>query len=895
MKNKLIVIIALCLCMFLTSCKLFHKHDYIDYRCECGKTQAVTVTLVNNNQTSEIKVKYGTKIDIYNYEEFQVLDESFFGWFIGNKKFDFNNSILFPITLHAKYKENHTVIFKDFDGTVISTQEVMSGNKAIAPEVPFRMFYEFTGWDKDFSFVSENLEITAQYKPSNMEFNIEYVIDDKYKDYQTKDEMILDFLYDFYEFVNPTESLKSFIYGVYDDEGTWVNYIGGSEGAYNYLIYNNDINANNDEYFLNSSKYKEKWYCLAEYVKVKICAGNKRFGYPDVTYSYGALDFKRYITNNPSSYISSYGGESVFYGYPKTEFTYETKYKYTSDDVLLPITKSLYFEGWYLDENYTDGPYTLLETGSVGHKTFYAKINTDLTHTISFNTNIDVQIEDMIVRKNDNIILPVLEKDGLIFDGWYLDYVFVENDFIYNFDCSINLVAKWIDHNNINYDYLQYNGKNITYRNSVVPVELPDQYIEKEEELRACWVSSFTNSFEPSTNKEEMMKELTTVLDFMESYNMNCMIFHIRTHNNAFYKTQLAPISSEYGTYESFAEWDYLEWLIEECHKRNIEFHAWLNPYRIEQYGISNDLSVKDATKKIADEYAMYPENPASNRYNILLTYDNEASRGAILNPALEEVQDYITKVCMEVVENYDVDAIHFDDYFYAKLSESNNILEDPDQEDYDFYINNNNERNFKLNSVSDKEAWRRMNVDNLIKKIHTSLTDYNKTNSKNVKFGISPTGVYKSGDGSVESGSNTTTPGHYAGKLFCDTVKWINENWIDYIMPQCYYSFDCINNSFHEMASWWNKVVEGTNVSLYIGIGLHNSISGTYEYSWAKEENELINQLLYLNMLKNVKGVSLFSFTSMMNIYNDLNSISHNAFIKLKNEMWLHKVKVAK
>ena len=291
----------------------------------------------------------------------------------------------------------------------------------------------------------------------------------------------------------------------------------------------------------------------------------------------------------------------------------------------------------------------------------------------------------------------------------------------------------------------------------------------------------------------------------------------------------------------------------------------------------------------------MYPENPASSRYNILLTYNSEESRGAILNPALEEVQDYITKVCMEVVENYDVDAIHFDDYFYAKLSESNNILEDPDQEDYDFYINNNNERNFKLNSVSDKEAWRRMNVDNLIKKIHLSLEEYNNKNNKNVEFGISPTGVYKSGDGSVESGSNTTTPGHYAGKLFCDTVKWINENWIDYIMPQCYYSFDYINNSFHEMASWWNKVVEGTNVSLYIGIGLHNSISGTYEYSWAKEENELINQLLYLNTLKNVKGVSLFSFTSMMNIYNDLDSISYNAFIKLKNEMWLHKVKVAK
>ena len=91
-----------------------------------------------------------------------------------------------------------------------------------------------------------------------------------------------------------------------------------------------------------------------EYVKEKICAGNKRFGYPDVEYSYGALDFKRYIINNPESYISAYGGSSIFYGYPKTNFIYETEYRYTSDDVNLPTTKSIYFEGWYLDAAYSN-------------------------------------------------------------------------------------------------------------------------------------------------------------------------------------------------------------------------------------------------------------------------------------------------------------------------------------------------------------------------------------------------------------------------------------------------------------------------------------------------------------------------------------------------------------
>ena len=891
MKNKIIVIIMFLL-VFLTSCNLIHKHEYIDYRCECGKVQSITVTIINKDQKSEIEVKYGTLINVTEFNEFIINDEDFFGWYIEDYKFDFNNSILSPITLVARYKEYHTVVFKDYDGTVLSTQEVLSGNKAVAPEEPFRMFYEFTGWDKDFSYISQNLEITAKYKPSNMIFNIEYVIDEKYKDYHTKQEMILDFLKDFYEFVNPTESLKTFMYGTYDDQGSWINYIGGSEGIYNHLIYNNDIDENNDDYFFNSSKYKDKWYYLAEYVKNNICAGNKRFGYPNVAYSYGALDFKRYITNDPGKYISAYGGDTIFYGYPKKEFICETKYRYTSDDVLLPTTNSLYFDGWYLDEHFTDGPYNVVESGSIGHKTFIAKIKTDLEYTISFNTNIDVEIEDMIVKKGDNIILPNLERDGYVFEGWYLDYVLMENDFIYKYDCPIELVAKWKDLNNINYDYLQYDNKNITYRNSIVPVELPEEYIGKKEELRACWVSSFINSFTPSTNKEEMIKELTSVLDFMESYNMNCIIFHIRTHNNAFYKTKLAPISSEYGTYESFEEWDYLEWLIDECHKRDIEFHAWFNPYRIKLYGISNELSMDQAREKVATDYRDYIYNPASNSNNILITYSGYETRGAILNPAKSEVQDYIKNVCMEVVENYDIDAIHFDDYFYQKLSESNNILDDPDQEDYNYDIKTN-KLSFKLDSVSDKEAWRRMNVDNLIEKIHLSLQEYNNKNNKNIKFGISPTAVYKSGDGSVDGGSNTTNPGHYAGKLFCDTVKWIKEGWISYIMPQCYSSFTDGNNSFQDTTSWWNKVVEGTNVALYIGLGISNSLSATYQYSWKTEENELINQLLYLNTLDNVKGISLFSLSSMIKIYNDSTCISYNAFIKLKNEMWIYKVKL--
>ena len=385
-----------------------------------------------------------------------------------------------------------------------------------------------------------------------------------------------------------------------------------------------------------------------------------------------------------------------------------------------------------------------------------------------------------------------------------------------------------------------------------------------------------------------MKKELLYVLDFLESYNMNCMFFHLRTHNNAFYKTTLAPIHSSYGTIKTFEEWDYLEWLIEECHKRGIEFHAWLNPYRIELSGLSLDTTVYDISKRYVD----YPNNPASNPDNILLTYVDGKTQGAILNPAKEDVQKHIVDVCMEIVNNYSVDGIHFDDYFYQKFSENSNILEELDQIDFEMYIENN-QTNYNLNSVSDKENWRRNNVDNLIYQISLSLEEFNFKNNKEVVFGISPTGVYKSGDGTVESGSSTKGTGHYGGYYYCDTVKWVNEGWIDYIIPQCYTSFDNKNFSFQDITTWWNQVVDGKNVNLYIGISLNLSINETYKYSLATQKDELINQFLFLNDLENVKGVSIFSFGTMKKVLNNEQYISHDAFIKIKSDFWINEVKV--
>lgn len=865
-----------------------HIHKYVDGKCACGEKELINIYINNGKYSYTISVYYGDIISIDDYDFLNIEDEAFDNWYLDNIVYDFNNVVTESFSLNAKYFNIYTVTFIDSDGSVLDTQNVIEGHSAKPIVTPEKQYYEFIGWDKSLDNISSDTVITAIYNLTQTVFNIDYVVDDSLLYYSSKSDLVNEFLNDFYEFVKPNISYRSFVYGIEGSDPLWTYFIGGSFGGVNYLIYNNSIEENNDEYFFNSSKYKDKWYKLSSYVRNNICKSNKRFGYEEVEYNYGALDFYRYMTDNPDKYLSSYGGEDLFYGYPKNDVNLVNQYEYNKNDINLYIPTDKSFGGWYKDEKFTDGPYNVIEKDTIGDVKLYAKIITNNIYTINFETLSSDELKPLYASKGSEVSLPIPIKDGCDFLGWYIDYEKVENEFIFNYECDITLTAKWDDPNTIDYNYIVYEGKTITYRNSYVAVEIPEAYVEKENELRACWVSSFIKNFEPSSDKEKMIKELTYVLDFLESYNMNCMIFHVRTHNNAFYNTDLAPIPSEYGTKESFEEWDYLEWLIDECHKRGIEFHAWLNPYRIKLYGVK----YTDTADVVSKEYENFPLNPASVPDNILLTYYTTASGGAILNPAKKEVQDHIVDVCLELASKYNIDAIHFDDYFYQKLSNNSSILEEADQLDYIEYINNN-PGTYDVNSITDKEDWRRMNVSELIRKIHLGLSEFNLNNNRNVRFGISPTGTYKSGDGSIESGSNTGGGGHYNRHLYADTVKWVNEEWIDYIMPQCYTSFNYNNYSFHEITTWWNKVLEGKKCDLYIGLGLHNSISSDYTYSWKTEPDELINQLLFLNTLENVKGVSMFSFSSMKTVYNNEDFISHNSFMKLKNELWLHKVKI--
>ena len=395
------------------------------------------------------------------------------------------------------------------------------------------------------------------------------------------------------------------------------------------------------------------------------------------------------------------------------------------------------------------------------------------------------------------------------------------------------------------------NGNTVTYRNTSDPIMRLKEYNYPTQNLRACWVSNFIGSLPSYSTEEKWKKDYTYVLDKMESYGLNCIIFHVRTHNNALYKSELNPVASWFKDV-NFDEFDPLAWAIEETHKRGIEFHAWLNPYRISTNGGSTQYVSGDIP-------AVNPVNDSSN----LL----QSGNSIILDPGLQSNRDFIVDSCMEVVENYDVDAIHFDDYFYISGVET-----------------------------SKSGDWKRQQVDLFIEDLSKQLRAYNKEHNKAIQLGISPSGIYRNGgvtsspkydsNGNLTSplASNTSGFAHYDNYLYSDTLKWINEEWIDYIMPQTYWSLEQTAASFGELSKWWSWAVRYKKVNLYLGMGIYMPADNS---NWRKNKYEVRDQILNAEMYDEVGGFSFYSY----NYLDSTNTYTKTGMDIVKNDYFKTKI----
>ncbi len=261
------------------------------------------------------------------------------------------------------------------------------------------------------------------------------------------------------------------------------------------------------------------------------------------------------------------------------------------------------------------------------------------------------------------------------------------------------------------------------------------------------------------------------------------------------------------------------------------------------------------------------------------------------MNPGLEKVRTFIADTIIEFLEKYDVEAIHFDDYFYIDMGAYGategefTILNEVDQKTYIDYIDNHPDCPYKKDNATNKADWRRLQVDLLIKLLKDKISDYNKKNSKYVQLGISPTGVYKNGDGvvtydeygnAITTGSDTRAGApHYGSYLFCDTLKWCYNGWIDYLLPQSYWAFTHPAAGYEKVMGWWDKVLKYKDVNLYSGIGLYMADLSVNTYGWKTDDNELYNQLKYVSNSEIIDGVSIYNFHTLRSLRDGLQTFS--------------------
>ncbi|MDY0295663.1 MAG: family 10 glycosylhydrolase, partial [Acholeplasmataceae bacterium] len=401
-------------------------------------------------------------------------------------------------------------------------------------------------------------------------------------------------------------------------------------------------------------------------------------------------------------------------------------------------------------------------------------------------------------------------------------------------------------------EYVERDGEYVTYYNTDIPVQLPTDYVEKEAEVRAAWVATVANiDIGVHTSEDQYKLAIQSMLNRLEALHFNTMFFQVRPMNDAFYPSDYAPFS-RYLTGEEGVDpgWDMFEYLIHEAHIRGIEVHAWLNPYRV-----SNTSGDK------ADQLALLHEDNFAKQHPEYVLQDLQGK--LILNPGEEAVRTYIKNVIDEIMTNYDVDGIHFDDYFYS----------------YNGMDNAQDAATYEDTKLTDQTLadWRRENVNMLVHDIFDMVELHNTTNQKMVKFGISPFGIWKS-QGIDGSNTSTSTMQSYSAQ-YADTKKWVEEGWLHYIMPQLYWPFDHSLAPYADLVDWWAELCAENEVDLIIGHGFYRYAESN---GWTNE-SEFLEQLRYNQKYDIIKGSALFSYKTL----NNTNTLVTAALGRLSEHYW--------
>lgn len=341
---------------------------------------------------------------------------------------------------------------------------------------------------------------------------------------------------------------------------------------------------------------------------------------------------------------------------------------------------------------------------------------------------------------------------------------------------------------------------------------------ESDEEMRGVWVSYMELSMENESSKTQKAFEdkFTEIAQKCRESGFNTLIVQVRPFCDALYKSSYFPWSHILtGTQGENPQYDALQIMCDICKENNLKIHAWVNPYRV---------SSNETPKKLSDN------NPYIKNTEIGIKTDN----GIFLDPSNETAQQLISDGVKEIAENYDVDGIQFDDYFYPTEDESF------DKKQYEAYI----EKYGKENSMS-LDNWRMQNVNTLICKIYRTI----KSVDSSVEFGISPQGNIGNNDG-----------------LYADVKSWCTcKGFADYICPQIYFSLENPALTFEDCLDSWTSLDFDENVKLYVGLGGYKAGNGEYdEETWLLSDSILADEYDILRNNKSVRGFMLYSYNSL-------------------------------
>jgi uncharacterized lipoprotein YddW (UPF0748 family) len=315
-----------------------------------------------------------------------------------------------------------------------------------------------------------------------------------------------------------------------------------------------------------------------------------------------------------------------------------------------------------------------------------------------------------------------------------------------------------------------------------------------QRQFRAMWIASVQRLDWPTVGTIDQMKaEYLGLLDYAVAAKMNAVIVQVRPTADSFWSGALEPWSRYLtGTAGLDPGWDPLAFLVSEAHARNLEFHAWFNPYRISMPASASEAGV-DLAKLPAD-------HPVRNHPEWTVPYPvNAAGARLYYNPGIPAVRQFVQDAVADAVAKYDIDGVHFDDYFYPYPAAAQDFGDAATFAEFGA-------------GWASKADWRRNNIDVLIHEMGQRI----KSLKPWVKFGVSPFGIWRN-VAADPLGSDTNGTQSYDAN-FADTRKWVRENWIDYIVPQIYWHIGLAVADYAKLVPWWNSVAEGTNVHLYIG-----------------------------------------------------------------------------